>query len=207
MRNLQINHHTYLPHQLAEEGIYFFGGKYRNGKMCDKLRILKMGKKVNKWVVPSTIGNAPEARYGHCMEYFSDIGILVIYGGRNDDLYKQTGSSCLEDIYILNLVDTLSWSKVNISGCIPPSRYCFASSKLHNNLLVFGGLGDTNYCNSDLYYLLLDQNDVRKHKDDAPQRNHIENLSPRAQPPKQEKIGFSNQKLPEIIPEDKDEEA
>jgi hypothetical protein len=173
--------------------------------VCDKLRILKIGKKVNKWVTPHIMGNAPEGRYGHCMDYFPDIGILAIYGGRNDDLYKQTGTSCFEDIYILNLIETLSWSKVNVTGNYPPTRYCFASCKIKNNFIIFGGLSDNNFCNSDVHYLLLDQNDVKKHKDDIPSKVYIEPTSQLVPQQKQDQTP-NKSAMPAVIVEDNKEE-
>lgn len=41
---------------------------------------------------PSIVGSPPAPRYGHCMEYYPVKRLLVIYGGRNDDMFQFTGN-------------------------------------------------------------------------------------------------------------------
>ena len=43
-----------------------------------------------------------------------------------------------------------------MSGCIPRPRYSHAACILGSKLIIYGGINDDNYCNSDLYLLELD---------------------------------------------------
>ncbi len=75
--------------RIKEEGIYLFGGRLKNGKASNKLYVLKIGSKPLKWISPETAGTPPIARYSHSMNYYHELNILIIYGGRNDNLkYK-----------------------------------------------------------------------------------------------------------------------
>ena len=46
------------------------------------------------------------------MNYYLQMSIIVIYGGRNDSLYKTSGDAYLQDISILNL-ENLNWCNVS----------------------------------------------------------------------------------------------
>ncbi len=130
--------------------------------------------------MPTVHGAPPEGRYGHCMIYYAELGIIILYGGRNDDYFKNTGSSCPDSIYILNLVDQLSWSKVDVSGSIPSPRYCFGSTLFGDRMYIFGGLNDSNYCNSDLYFLKINSVTLIKKEDREEQKSISDDDSPRA---------------------------
>jgi hypothetical protein len=41
-----------ITQQIKEEGIYVFGGRLSNGEATNKLRILKLGQKPLKWIIP-----------------------------------------------------------------------------------------------------------------------------------------------------------
>ena len=145
----------------------------------DKLRILKIGKKTSRWILPTVHGMPPEGRYGHCMMYYADLGIIILYGGRNDDYFKNTGSSCPDNIYILHLADQLAWERVDVSGSIPSPRYCFGCSLLGDKMYIFGGLNDSNYCNSDLYFLKISSVILIKKEEKDDQKSISDDDSPR----------------------------
>ena len=55
--------------KVKEEGVYFFGGQEENGNINNEIRILKIGIKPCKWIIPETKGKKPEGRYLHSMHY------------------------------------------------------------------------------------------------------------------------------------------
>ena len=66
------------------EGVYLFGGRDKDGPN-NQLYILNTSSKKWKWEEPLVKGKPPLARYGHTMNYFPNKGILIIFGGRNDE--------------------------------------------------------------------------------------------------------------------------
>lgn len=83
--------------------------------------------------------------------------LLVIYGGRNDQIYQRTSNVALNDISIFN-VNKLEWTTLAMYGEMPCSRWshCFTlnrgySSGSVDGFLVFGGVNLTNYCKSRVY--------------------------------------------------------
>jgi hypothetical protein len=69
---------------IKEEGIYFFGGQDSTFEPLASLYILKIDVRPLHWIIPETKGLPPDARYDHSMVYNELLGLLVIYGGRND---------------------------------------------------------------------------------------------------------------------------
>ncbi len=68
------------------------------------------------WLEPDCTGLAPSERYSHSMNYYSDLNIIIIYGGRNDHLNRNAiNSFVLNDIFTLNL-ETLTWVHVELLG-------------------------------------------------------------------------------------------
>ena len=159
--------------KLLDEGIFFYGGKFRDGKASNKLRILQIGRKINSWKTIEADGTPPPAIYGHSLHYYAEIAMLILIGGRNEELYRTTSSSCLNDVYILNLSDKYIWSKVTLSGTLPPPRYCFSSVLLNNKILIFGGLSDSNFCNSNLFCLLIDPTEVKKMREEEIKKKEV----------------------------------
>ena len=52
------------------------------------------------WIEAQTSGTPPVGRFQHCMEYVQDLNIIVITGGRNDELFM---NEILTDICILSI--------------------------------------------------------------------------------------------------------
>lgn len=93
------------------EGIYIFGGKDRNGQPMGGLRILETHTKPWGFIQPKTKGLKPRSRFGHCCHFWGLQNYLVIYGGRNDEIYELSGTCVLNDVNILELA-SFSWCTV-----------------------------------------------------------------------------------------------
>ena len=141
-----------LPH-IKEEGLYVFGGKDECGAVLNTLRILKVGQKPLKWIVPETIGQPPAPRIQHTMSHYEGLNCIIIYGGRND----HTGF--LGDIAVLYL-ENLSWMGVSIQGNPSTLRFSHGAAVVGTKLCVFGGLNFQGYVSSDVEVLELDQANV-----------------------------------------------
>ena len=113
------------------EGIYIFGGRNSQGKPCNHLRVIQLFCKPWKHRVfdykdEEILGVPPRERWGHAMHFIAKTMKIVIYGGRNDNLYESLGSSSLEDICILDL-KYMVWCSVRTKGFSPKPRYNFSS--------------------------------------------------------------------------------
>lgn len=65
-----------------------------------------------KWFEPPTIGQPPVARYQHALNYFVESKLLVVSGGRNDDVLEDGNQSgFVNEIKVITL-DTLTWLSV-----------------------------------------------------------------------------------------------
>lgn len=65
------------------------------------------------YIKPHILGQAPHPRFSHHTTYLPNKGYLVIYGGRNDEMYETSSQAVLSDINILN-VRFMCWCKVAI---------------------------------------------------------------------------------------------
>ena len=72
------------------------------------------------------MGQAPRPRYDHCAELISSHGNLIIYGGRNYDLFEISGKISLGDIFVLNL-NFMVWCNVKIISGKSLDRFDFIS--------------------------------------------------------------------------------
>jgi len=108
---------------------------------------------------PATIGQPPPARYMHCMEYFEKSNIIIIAGGRNDQLQTE---KVMSDIWILKL-SNLEWQRALLGGrdYLKP-RFNFASIILGTKLIIAGGIGHDFKFVQDYQEVELDQNLVQK---------------------------------------------
>lgn len=112
-----------------------------------------------QYVRPVTAGQQPLPRYQHAMEYFRDSNVLVIAGGRNDQLHQER---VLNDIWILKL-NNLEWQQVKLGGIeyIKP-RFNFASAIIGTKLIMAGGLGHDFRFLQDYQEIELDQTKVKR---------------------------------------------
>lgn len=80
--------------KLAEEGIYIFGGRLGNGEATNEIRVIKIGSKplickkletkVFALIYEILKGIGPTPRYMHSMNYYEEMNLTIIYGGRDD---------------------------------------------------------------------------------------------------------------------------
>ena len=144
------------------EGIYFFGGRNQQEVITNKLFLLKIGKSKPVWVRPETTGITPFPRYGHTMEYYQSMKILVIFGGRNEFNSFKDKSYCSNEIAILKISDNLTWLNLSVYGQLPEPRYSHCSAFLSSQLLIFGGISEINYCNASVWALEFDLKEISK---------------------------------------------
>ena len=139
--------------------MYLFGGRDDKGPK-NKLYILKVGIKPTEWVSADVAGTPPMPRYGHSMNYYPEKSILIIFGGRNDENFANSGESNLNDVWILYL-EKLTWVEWNLkdyTGVRPVPRYSHCAENLGTSILILGGLSEDNYCRTDVYSLDVEVN-------------------------------------------------
>eukprot|EP00347_Sterkiella_histriomuscorum_P019572 403341123 len=137
------------------EGIYFFGGKLKNGFLSNTLRFLRTGKKQLEWQTLDTKGKQPCARYSHSMEFSEEQSLIVVFGGRCDlQTRSSSGQQVLNDIWVL-LLSTLIWCEVQAIGQKPQERFSHCSTIVGTQLIIFGGI-HKNFCSADLHVLEMD---------------------------------------------------
>lgn len=71
-----------------------FGGRGTDGAVSNELLVFRLTEDRNsgranfKIEKPELSGKAPPARYMHTIDYVSSIGLVAIYGGRDDTRIK-----------------------------------------------------------------------------------------------------------------------
>jgi hypothetical protein len=91
------------------------------------------------------------------MVYMASLGIIVIYGGRNDCL-----NECfLDDIQIL-YVESLIWAVVVVQGIPRAPRSGHSAVVLDKKLVIFGGYNRDGFVSSDIQLLELETYVVNK---------------------------------------------
>lgn len=130
-----------LKPQPIAQGIYIFGGLNELSQATDELRFVNFtGKKPLIQALVETTGIKPSPRYLHTLNYHSGLAYLIVYGGRNDDIFsKNNQENCFNDIHLLSL-STLGWSEVLFLNKIPRNpRAGHASLVIGTRLFIFGG--------------------------------------------------------------------
>lgn len=137
------------------EGLYVFGGKSADGMILNTLKILLTYQKPYRWYYPGVKGALPAARFKHTMVHYPALGILIVYGGRNDNLYETQGTFCLKDIRVLSL-ELMSWCPAVNYGDGPTIPRCsHAATIFGNQMMIFGGVSDSEYADSAMIVLEL----------------------------------------------------
>jgi hypothetical protein len=109
-------------------------------------------------------GKKPAPRTSHEMLHLvAENGdhLLVIYGGRNDNIYKQTANVALNDVCLFN-INTKTWEALAIFGQMPCSRWSHFMTHVQGDtrcakegLIMFGGSTQKSYCRTILWNLVL----------------------------------------------------
>jgi len=114
------------------------------------LLILRIGRKPLEWVVPKSEGVPPSPRINPTMNYFEDLNVIVIYGGR-DDYYDRVSFS---DMFVLDLVNFI-WIKVSFYDEIPLERSEHCTVIEGSKMIILGGMCQSLYLRSDIYEINL----------------------------------------------------
>jgi hypothetical protein len=104
------------------------------------------------------IGVPPLARYGHAMVYYQKRQYLIIYGGRNDELWENYGSCSMSSIFLLNLV-YMCWCPVNVVNYENP-RYSMSYFLDDSKLYVVGGINEDAFVPGNVAVLEVDEEKI-----------------------------------------------
>lgn len=89
----------------------------------------------SSWRQLSPTGTAPKERHGHSAIYDSQAKRMIVFGGEADDTLQN-------DVWVLSLGCSLSWSQLSTSGTPPSARDDHAAiyDRAGNRMIVFGGV-------------------------------------------------------------------
>jgi hypothetical protein len=147
------------------EGFYMFGGKNEHGETLDSLYVIDVKENRQNGHVefsifkPKMKGKVPPARHGHTLDYVPRLGIVVIYGGRDD---SNAAAPILSDIWIITL-HNMEYREVQVGGHVLPIPRCSHASYINGTqLIISGGLGEGFKYLKDIQKIELDQSLVNK---------------------------------------------
>lgn len=155
------NYHIYKGSNMMEnnniskkvefEGVYVFGGIDDENNCRNELYVLRLGKKPCEWIHLKISGSAPIARASAKMNFYANLNILILHGGRNDLLKK-----CIfNDIFVLDL-ENLNWIKANTFPHTTKERTGHSSIIYNNQFLILGGNNIKKFLPMDFFTLDLD---------------------------------------------------
>ncbi|CAD8151919.1 unnamed protein product [Paramecium pentaurelia] len=134
------------------QGVFIFGGFDKHGHYLDKLIKIDITTKPINFEQVQTKGLSPIGRCQHSMNYLEQYQIIVIYGGKNDDLNV---NGFLNDIHLLDM-KTLTWINVEIKGSQVAGRCGHSAACIESKLYIFGGCNYSGFLKSDLLIIELD---------------------------------------------------
>lgn len=129
------------------EGIYIFGGIDETGEISDTLYILHLGVSPLVFFRPTINGKGPSKRYSCSMSYFLELGLVIIYGGKN--------SECLDDMFLLDIYN-FTWIEVNLFGMSYDPRAEMVMEIDKDKLYIFGGCNEKAFLSSKVMCVDLD---------------------------------------------------
>jgi len=92
--------------------------------------------------------------------FYEPLGILIVYGGRNDSLYGTSQDVCLNDIRILN-IEQMAWSPVTSYGNVPEvGRYHHGVSTFGSKMFIFGGVGLHQFVDDEVKSVELSKSSI-----------------------------------------------
>ena len=142
---------------VKEKGIYIFGGKISDdGPIINNIYVIKIGIKPLQIVQLKTSGIPPCPRYDSSLNYYEKGNMLIIHGGRNNNVHGENG---LNDTFILELFH-LSWTYVeyyNEKNIVHP-RYFHQCFEYEGELYIFGGMEGNKFVGSELEIIDLNSN-------------------------------------------------
>lgn len=137
--------------RLKYEGVYIFGGLDSNKKCTQKLWIVKIGKKPVDILEPRTHGKPPLPRKLCIMTSLDEINLLVIHGGKNDQLHPEY----LNDIVILDM-ETFHWIHPKQKSDEPTQLAEHCGFSYQNKVFILGGLNQNGYAKFDFLTLEIE---------------------------------------------------
>jgi len=150
--------------KVPEEGLYVFGGKDGQGKVLNTIKIFNMDAKSPQWRYPTVKGVPPTPRYNHSTLFYAPLGLLVVYGGKNDHLYGSTNNICLNDIRIFNL-EHFAWASTSSHGDTSRVGRCLHAVAAHGSkMLIFGGVEFCQYANDEVVTIELSKHSLSFYK-------------------------------------------
>ena len=147
------------------EGFYMFGGKNERGETLNTLHVIDVKENSHSGLAefsifkPKMKGRPPPARHSHSVDYVPRLGIVVIYGGRDD---SNAAAPILSDLWIITL-HNMEYREVQIGGHVLPIPRCSHASYVNGTqLIISGGLGEGFKYLKDIQKIELDQSLVNK---------------------------------------------
>jgi hypothetical protein len=171
----QKNYHVYrqpdLPNKnfikkIRIEGLYVWGGIDELGNYNSDLRVLKTGKKPCEWLTPTLSGRGPVGRVNSSMNFYKEINILIIHGGRNDTESKIIS----REFWIVDL-EKLAWKKVSTTGHLPKERTEHGSLVFNDTLIILGGINAFKFNSMELCLVDLSLDGAQRTKIIPPDLN------------------------------------
>ena len=141
--------------QIREKGIYLFGGKKSDLKdPCNKLWLLKIGRKPLEWTEVKAKGKPPCPRYLCSMNYYEKGNFIIIHGGKTKSLRNE---NILKDTYLFELF-RFEWIRVKY-GCfesLVKPRFSHAAVIYKEKLIIFGGVNEQGFNGSNFFLIKLE---------------------------------------------------
>ena len=135
---------------LKNDGVFFFGGYNENKIPTNLFFKMVIGVKPTFFEIPETRGKPPIARIQASMNFNYENNLIVIYGGRNDNL-----NEVYNDIVLLDM-ENMCWIHTKFWGDKPLKRSEHNAVVISNKLFVFGGVNNFNFINFDFTIFNLD---------------------------------------------------
>eukprot|EP00830_Metopus_es_P019814 TRINITY_DN7516_c0_g1_i1.p3 TRINITY_DN7516_c0_g1~~TRINITY_DN7516_c0_g1_i1.p3 ORF type:complete len:119 (+),score=9.71 TRINITY_DN7516_c0_g1_i1:3-359(+) len=85
---------------------------------------------------------------------------IVVFGGKNE-MDTDLEIHCLHDLCFLDL-DTLKWQPIVIYGFTPSGRWGQAMGVRENQLIIFGGVGESRLCSASVHFLEFEDKYIRE---------------------------------------------
>ena len=139
-------------------GVFLFGGLCADKRPTNSVWILNVGKRPLEWVTPVISGQPPCPRFLHTMVYNDYLNLLIVFGGRVDQV-KTNLYTCFNDVFLLD-VQNMTWLKVIVMGDVPSARSGHTAENSDCQMFIFGGVTNSCYCSSDVWCLELDSSNV-----------------------------------------------
>jgi hypothetical protein len=116
----------------------------------------------NHWtlLLPGSAPNAPSARYGHSAIFDSLYNRIIVFAGQDGSNPPPPATSYRQDVYILTLGITPSWSPATVTGPVPSPRrdHTAIYDAANQQMVIYGGKDGGPVPMSDAVILSLPQN-------------------------------------------------